>query len=59
MSRFQAYRNNFPNARLTRSKSGVLEVAFHTDGANSSSMGILTSSLSTCFIRSDRTLTIA
>jgi enoyl-CoA hydratase/carnithine racemase len=32
MSRFEAYRNNFPNARLTRSKSGVLEVAFHTDG---------------------------
>jgi len=32
MSHFEAYRNNFPNARLTRSKSGVLEVAFHTDG---------------------------
>ena len=32
MSRFDAYRNSFPNARLTRSKSGVLEVAFHTDG---------------------------
>jgi enoyl-CoA hydratase/carnithine racemase len=23
----------FPNARLTRSKSGVVEVALHTDGA--------------------------
>ena len=35
MSRFDAYRNSFPNARLTRSKTGVLEVAFHTDGGNS------------------------
>jgi len=32
MSRFDAYRNSFPNARLARSKTGVLEVAFHTDG---------------------------
>src|ERR1700721_3093815 len=32
MSRFDAYRDGFPNARLTRSKSGVLEVALHTDG---------------------------
>ena len=32
MSRFDSYRASFPNARLTRSKSGVLEVAFHTDG---------------------------
>ena len=32
MSRFDAYRNSFPNARLTRSKTGVLEVALHTDG---------------------------
>ena len=32
MSRFDDYRVSFPNARLTRSKSGVLEVAFHTDG---------------------------
>lgn len=32
MSRFDAYRNGFPNARLNRSKSGVLEVALHTDG---------------------------
>jgi hypothetical protein len=32
MSRFDAYRASFPNARLTRSKSGVLEVVLHTDG---------------------------
>jgi enoyl-CoA hydratase/carnithine racemase len=32
MARFDEYRDRFPNARLTRSKSGVLEVALHTDG---------------------------
>ncbi len=32
MSRFDTYKNNFPNARLTRSPSGVLEIAFHSDG---------------------------
>jgi enoyl-CoA hydratase/carnithine racemase len=32
MSRFDAYCGSFPNARLARSKSGVLEVALHTDG---------------------------
>src|ERR1700693_3820899 len=32
MTRFDAYQQNFPNARLTRSKTGVLEVALHTDG---------------------------
>jgi len=32
MNRFEAYRESFPNARLTRSKTGVLEVALHTDG---------------------------
>jgi enoyl-CoA hydratase/carnithine racemase len=32
MSRFDAYRDGFPDARLNRSKSGVLEVALHTDG---------------------------
>ena len=32
MSRFDAYRDGFPNARMNRSKSGVLEVALHTDG---------------------------
>jgi enoyl-CoA hydratase/carnithine racemase len=29
---FEVYRQSFPNARLTRSKSGVLEVALHSDG---------------------------
>jgi enoyl-CoA hydratase/carnithine racemase len=29
---FDSYRASFSNARLTRSKSGVLEVALHTDG---------------------------
>jgi enoyl-CoA hydratase/carnithine racemase len=32
MIRFNEYRTRFPNARLTRSESGVLEVALHTDG---------------------------
>src|ERR1700751_5012451 len=32
MTRFDAYRDNFPNARLTRSKTGVLEAALHTNG---------------------------
>src|ERR671935_108059 len=32
VTRFQTYRDLFPNARLTRSKAGVLEVALHTDG---------------------------
>jgi enoyl-CoA hydratase/carnithine racemase len=32
MSRFDAYRDSFPNARLSRSPTGVLEVALHTDG---------------------------
>jgi enoyl-CoA hydratase/carnithine racemase len=32
MSRFDAYRHTFPNAGLTRSKGGVLEVALHTAG---------------------------
>jgi enoyl-CoA hydratase/carnithine racemase len=32
MSRFDAYRESFANARLVRSKSGVLEVALHTSG---------------------------
>jgi len=32
MSRLDGYRESFPNARLTRSKTGVLEVALHTDG---------------------------
>lgn len=32
MSRFDTYRDAFPNARLTRSENGVLEIALHTDG---------------------------
>jgi len=32
MTRFDVYCHSFPNARLTRSKSGVLEVALHSDG---------------------------
>src|ERR1700688_1857998 len=32
MTQFAAYRDSFPNARLIRSKAGVLEVALHTDG---------------------------
>jgi hypothetical protein len=32
VTRFDAYRECFPNARLTRSETGVLEVALHTDG---------------------------
>jgi enoyl-CoA hydratase/carnithine racemase len=32
MRRFETYRDSFPNARLTRSPAGVLEVALHTDG---------------------------
>jgi enoyl-CoA hydratase/carnithine racemase len=32
MSRFDTYRDGFHNARLTRSETGVLEVALHTDG---------------------------
>ena len=32
MNRFDTYRDSFPNARLIRSQTGVLEVALHTDG---------------------------
>jgi hypothetical protein len=32
MNSLDSYRDSFPNARLTRSESGVLEVALHTDG---------------------------
>jgi hypothetical protein len=32
MTRFDRYRDAFPNARLTRSTNGVLEIALHTDG---------------------------
>ena len=59
MSRFDVYRTKFPNARLTRSKTGVLEVALHTDEARWSSMDIRMNSLSTCFMRSGPITTIA
>ena len=32
MTRFADYQNGFANARLSRSKSGVLEVVLHTNG---------------------------
>lgn len=32
MTRFDRYRDAFPNARLSRKPNGVLEVALHTDG---------------------------
>jgi len=32
MLKFGNYQHSFPNARLTRSESGVLEVALHTNG---------------------------
>jgi enoyl-CoA hydratase/carnithine racemase len=32
MSKFSSYQDRFANARLTRSESGVLEVALHTNG---------------------------
>ena len=34
MTEFNTYRNSFENARLTRSESGVLEVALHTNGSS-------------------------
>jgi enoyl-CoA hydratase/carnithine racemase len=32
MTRFDTYRDAFPNARLNRTENGVLDVALHTDG---------------------------
>jgi hypothetical protein len=32
MSHLDDYRDRFPNARLSRSPTGVLEVVLHTDG---------------------------
>jgi len=32
MSRFETYRDQYPNARLSRSPEGVLEIALHTEG---------------------------
>jgi hypothetical protein len=46
MSPLQVYREGFSNARLTRSKTGVFEVALHTNG------GTPTNSSSACFTRS-------
>lgn len=31
MTRFMTYHDRFPNARLTRSKSGVLEIVLHNE----------------------------
>ncbi|WP_222105799.1 hypothetical protein [Paraburkholderia sp. BCC1885] len=33
MSTFDRYKDAYPNAKLTRTPDGVLEVRFHTDGA--------------------------
>ena len=55
MRRFDTYRERFPNARLTRSKLGVLEVALTREAVRSSSMVILTNNLSTCLMRSGLT----
>ena len=53
MSRFDTYRDSFSNARLTRSKTGVLEVALHTnDDALAFLTDIPTNSSWTCFTRS-------
>lgn len=59
MTRFDEYRDSFPNAHLARSKSGVLEVALHTDGGTWSSTDTRTSSLSTCFMPSAQIAIIA
>ena len=55
MSRFDAYRDSFPNAGLTRSKTGVLEVALHTNGGRWPLTDIPTNSSSTCFTPSPPT----
>ena len=59
MSGFDAYRASFSNARLTRSKSGVLEVALHTDGGTLIFNGHTHEQLSTCFTRLGLTAIIA
>ena len=59
MSHFEAYRGSFPNARLTRSKTGVLEVALHTNGGTLPSTDIPTNSSSICFTPSALTATTA
>jgi hypothetical protein len=59
MSKLTTYRDNFPNACLSRSESGVLEVALHTDGGTLVLTGIPTSNSSTSFTRSAPIPTIA
>jgi len=59
MSRLEAYRDSFHNARLARSKSGVLEVALHTDGGTLVLMGTFMNNLSISFTPSVPTPTIA
>jgi hypothetical protein len=55
MSHFDDYCTSFPNARLTRSKAGVLEVALHTDGNTLIFNGYIHEQLSTCSMRSGLT----
>jgi hypothetical protein len=52
MTRFDSYRDCFPNAHLIRSESGVLEVALHAKGGVLVFDGVPTSSLSICYTRS-------
>ena len=59
MSHFETYRDRFPNARLTRSKTGVLEVALHSNGGTLAFNGYTTNSSWTCFTRSALTATTA
>ena len=59
MSRLEAYRDSFDNARLARSKSGVLEVALHTNGGTLVFDGTPMNNSSISFTPSVPTLTIA
>jgi len=59
MSRLDAYRDRFPNARLTRSESGVLEVVQPTNGGTLVFDGMPMSNSSIYFTTSAPTLTIA
>ena len=52
MSRFDAYRDGFPNARLNRSNLACWKWRSTPTGARWSSTDVLTNSLSTCFTRS-------
>jgi len=51
MTKLADYQNGFANARLSRSKSGVLEVVLHTNGDNYCSMVTRMSSLWIFFMR--------